>query len=458
MDAQELQQQEQVEEAPAPPDLMELQATRKFKWLRIPRETRVAIRRLHHMIGHGSNSAMLQLLRTAGAASEACEAVRHFACETCRKREPVKRPPIVKEPSKMVFNHEISAGCFEIHDAAGNRHTVLSVICLGTLFHQAWWVAPGGVANSRVCAEALMNGWFQPFGAPKIMTCDGGVHNRGRVQGLLRSHGVRLRFGGVECVEAPFQLGRTERQGSVLKQILKGAIEERQLIGISDIKMLIAECASVKNNRINHGGFTPSQWVPGRLPTDMTSITSEEAESYALGVQSELMEPEDQSVRQMEIRQAAKMSFAKADSSRCARAALLRKSVPLRGPYAPGDLVCFHRRNRWHGPGRIVGKEGRSTFWIIHAGIPIVVAESQIRPASTAEAMVKQILELRPSRRRKREIDEDNEDLPFGDDLKLPHNAPSYLELPHEPGSQGDGGEHPLVWTYQWRRCLLPPA
>ena len=84
----------------------------------------------------------------------------------------------------------------------------------------------------------------------------------------------------------------------------------------------------------------------------MTSITSEEAESYALGVQSELMEPEDQIVRQMEIRHAAKMSFAKADSSRRARAALLRKSVPLRGPYAPGDLVCFHRRNRWHGPGR----------------------------------------------------------------------------------------------------------
>ena len=148
----------------------------------------------------------------------------------------------------------------------------------------------------------------------------------------------------------------------MLKQILKGAIEERQLIGINDINMLIAECASVKNNRINHGGFTPSQWVLGRLPTDMTPITSEEADSYALGVQSELMEPEDQFARRLEIRQAAKMNFAKADSSRRVIAALLRKSVPLRGPYPPGDLVCFHRRNRWHGPGRIFGKEGRSTF------------------------------------------------------------------------------------------------
>ena len=69
VDNYELQRQENMEEAPNPPDLMELEADRKFKWLRIPRETRVAIRRLHHMIGHGSSSSMLQLLRTAGASS-----------------------------------------------------------------------------------------------------------------------------------------------------------------------------------------------------------------------------------------------------------------------------------------------------------------------------------------------------------------------------------------------------
>ena len=98
------------------------------------------------------------------------------------------------------------------------------------------------------------------------------------------------------------------------------------------MKMLIAESTTVKNCRVNHQGFTPAQWVLGRLPTDSTSITAEEAEGYALGVHAELMEPEEQFARQLEIRQAAKMSFAKADSSRRVRAALLRKSVPLRGP------------------------------------------------------------------------------------------------------------------------------
>ena len=41
VDAQELQRQEQLEEAPAPQDLMELEATRRIKWLRIPGKTRL---------------------------------------------------------------------------------------------------------------------------------------------------------------------------------------------------------------------------------------------------------------------------------------------------------------------------------------------------------------------------------------------------------------------------------
>ena len=81
--------------------------------------------------------------------------------------------------------------------------------------------------------------------------------------------------------------------------------------------------------------------------------------------------------KQLEIRQAAKMAFARVDSTRRVRAALLRKSVPLRGPYNIGD--------------RIVGREGRGSFWVIHGGVPIVVPESNMRPASTTEIMAKQL-------------------------------------------------------------------
>lgn len=439
-DEHELVRQEMMEEVDSPVKLAEIEMERKRKWLRAPREVRVALRRLHHMIGHGSNSAMQQLLRTAGASTESCEAARHFACETCRKRQQVQRPPVVRPPNKLVFNHEVSVDCFEVKDSAGNRHTILSMICLGTLFHQAWWVSAGGVPKSSVCAETMLTGWFQPFGAPQVMTCDRGVHNQGRVKDLLRIHGIQLRYAGVE---AAFQIGRTERQGGILKEVIKAAVMERQIVGVQAMKMLVMESSMVKNCRLNHHGFNPAQWVLGRLPADATSLTAEEAEGRTLGVQEEVQSGEDAFSQQLMIRQAAKQAYVKVDSSRRVRAALLRKAVPLRGPYSPGDLVCFHRLGRWFGPGRIIGREGRSTLWVIHGGIPIVVAENQIRPATTSEVLTKQILELRPSRKRRREaVQDQGGEAPFQEDLMMnqvhddDEAQPGYLELPVEPGPQ----------------------
>ena len=104
--------------------------------------------------------------------------------------------------------------------------------------------------------------------------------------------------------------------------------------------------------------------------------------------------------------------------------------------------MCFHRRGRWHGPGRVIGREGRSTLWVVHGGIPIVVAENQLRPATTSEVLAKQVLELRPVRKRKRELTADVEvqETPFVEDLMVPgvgqeeDQQPSYIDLPSEPG------------------------
>ena len=156
---------------------------------------------------------MVQLLRTAHASPQAIEACRHFACESCRKRQPTQRPNNTKMPNKATFNHEIAIDALEVKDSAGNRHTILSAVCLGTLFHQCWWVAPGG---------ALLHGWISPYGPPEAVVCDRGMHNQGKLKDLLRSHGIRLRYTGVE---APYQLGRGERQGSLFKDLIHAAIE-----------------------------------------------------------------------------------------------------------------------------------------------------------------------------------------------------------------------------------------
>ena len=80
----------------------------------------------------------------------------------------------------------------------------------------------------------------------------------------------------------------------------------------------------------------------------------------------------------------------------------------------------------------MIGREGRSNLWLIHGGIPIVVAEESVRPALAGEIIAKQITELRPSRKRKRQITQDfDPDLPFFDDLNV---------LEDEAGHDGDDG------------------
>ena len=337
----ELQRQEQLEESPLAADQeMELERDRRHKWLKLPRPTRLALRRLHTMTGHSSPASMVQLLRTANAAPAVIEGCRSFACEACRKRQPLERPNVTKMPNRYTFNHEVSLDCLEIKDKAGNRHTILSAVDIGTLYHQCWWVAGGGVPKSSVCAEAFIHGWIAPFGPPQSVVCDKGMHNQGRMRDMLRIHGISIRYTGLE---APYQLGRGERQGGIFKELMYAAMEERNIIGTNNIKTLISETCGVKNMRVNHQGFTPYQWVLGKLPVDETSLTSEEAEGRFLSVQEEVEESEDTFALRLQIRQAAKMAFSKVDSSRRIRSALLRKSTPIRTNYVPGNLVCFHR-------------------------------------------------------------------------------------------------------------------
>ena len=88
----------------------------------------------------------------------------------------------------------------------------------------------------------------------------------------------------------------------------------------------------------------------------------------------------------------------------------------MRGPYQPGDLVSFLKKDRWLGPAQVLANEGRSSLWLVHNGVTVLVAETACRPATSQEILKKHVLELRPSRKRKRMLylDElDDDPMPF---------------------------------------------
>ena len=188
-------------------------------------------------------------------------------------------------------------------DLATGIYTVLSIIDMGTLYHSAWIVSDkGGTPSSQKCAEIFRDHWFTHFGPPKYLTVDRGVANRGQVAALMSAQGVYIRYAGTE---AHHQIGRAERQGSLLKEIIKNTVAARHIVGVSGMRMAVMESTFVKNCRVNHAGFSPTQWVMGKLPDDVTSLTVEQAPNR-LGVHEEMVTGETEFAQQLNIRQAAK--------------------------------------------------------------------------------------------------------------------------------------------------------
>ena len=423
----QIDEQALVDEETPNPDLEKEESSqmreRRAKWRALPQATRIAVRRLHTMTGHSSIASMQRLLRTAGGDPDVVRALPYFHCAACAERKKPAQPPATRPPSDYRFNVEVSLDCFEVRDVNRHRYTVLSAVCMGTLFHAAAVVSPdGGVPSSKRCLDAFRTMWLNWAGPPRRIVLDRGTHNRGVFSENMTAMGIELRFVGTE---APYQLGRGERQGAVLKQIIQHVIEARQLDDLASIELLLPEATFVKNNRVHHGGFTPSQWTLGRMPIEVDALTSEGVEQHA-AVHEETLDPETEFGKQVQLRMAAKEAFSYVDSAHRIRAAMLRKMTPQRGPFAPGDLVCFYRksrgiisRGRWMGPARVLGLEGRGMAWLIHGGIPITASVETLRFATGGEIAAKRNLELRPSRKRRRElVDPDEEfEYPFGDDL-----------------------------------------
>lgn len=416
---------EQGQDAAVEVLLHEKERQRKQKWLKISREQRVAIRRIHQMMGHCSNQALVRMLRLSLAEKEVIEAAQHFRCQSRDEVKSDERPRTVRPANpchQMKFNDELAADVLEVVDVKGARHSILSLVDMATHYHVAIRVAAGGTPPSKVCAEEINASWLSWAGAPRVFKCDQGVHNRGRVAALLTAQGTELRRTGAR---APHQLGTAERHGGMLKEMMKRAID-RQLFGATAISALCSECARAKNVLV----FSRAQWVLGHTPEDLTSLSSQDPENH-LGVHQGLVDaeektPQEQFMLQLLMRQTAKEMFAQVDSSQRIRKALLRKAVPIRGPYRTGDLVCFSKQGKWFGPARVLTTEGKSSLWLVHAGVTILVAETSCRPASTQEILRKQLLELRPARKRKRELysshPHEEDYIPFIDDTEEARN------------------------------------
>jgi hypothetical protein len=108
----------------------------------------------------------------------------------------------------------------------------------------------------------------------------------------------------------------------------------------------VAEICVTKNNSYRRGGFSPQQWVTGRLQRQAGSMMDEEEFPDLGSLEVTASDGAGSFARLSAIREASKKAFMKLDCSSKVARAVLRRAAPLPGNYDQGDLVCYRRRPR----------------------------------------------------------------------------------------------------------------
>ena len=68
----------------------------------------------------------------------------------------------------------------------------------------------------------------------------------------MSSQGTYLRYAGTK---AHRQIGRAERQGSILKEMIAHTVQGRHVVGSQMMRMVVTECAFVKKTESTMAAF-----------------------------------------------------------------------------------------------------------------------------------------------------------------------------------------------------------
>eukprot|EP00435_Cladocopium_sp_Y103_P025818 s3297_g6.t1 len=384
----EAQDEAVAEEEDSRKDAKEL--ARETKWNSLPRELKLALRRVHVNLGHATTAQMLRAMRLSRASEVAIRACRLFRCPDCPRIQQPKKPRPSKLPLTEEFNVEIGLDLLHEKDANGHLWSWLNVLCQGTTF-QICILLPDTNYNpsSSDVLQAFEQGWTSWAGYPER-----GIFTD-RAKYFLRDFSEAMAAEGcyfdAASKASPWQLGQVERHGSIWKNVLKKMVWSEQLAGRELMMHATSATNQAKNALARKSGFSPTQWVLGRsirLPADLT----DDAEAVRLGALALSTVPTSRFYMKSKLRFAAREAFVKVSNSEALKRAELRKVKPSRGPFPVGSYVFYYDAadkqpgpSCWRGVARVIGSEGSHTIWLSHRGLLLAVSPEHLSHAFEEE-------------------------------------------------------------------------
>eukprot|EP00435_Cladocopium_sp_Y103_P019613 s385_g4.t1 len=372
------------------------------KFLQLSPEQRQQLVRMHNNLGHPDATVLGNVLRDQNWPSEAIEGIRDLHCPACFERQQPKlaRPSHLSESRQ--FNDTVAIDAVTWTSQSGLTFTFYHMIDMATNYHVAFPCEHR--PNCEDMARFVTRHWIQWAGPPNTLVHDSAGEFCGEEFGrFLQSFDIRCR---VIPAESHWQLSRCERHGGIIQSMLDKWQLQYPITSYDDFEVGLTYCTSAKNSLSRHRGYSPEILVLGKsrhVPA-CNSNKDTSASDYVFEIpedqthQSESAEVQ-QFLKNLSMREQARIAFIRADHDVKLRRALLRRSRPERESFSMGQWVMYWRNGKgsqpgsWNGPARVVLREDRHVTWITHQSRLYRCAPEHLRSLSDREAQMPEVLQ-----------------------------------------------------------------
>lgn len=326
----------------------------EFKRKSDKEKQRIAVK-LHKQFAHPRSERLKKLIKDSGVDDEylnkSIDKVG-IECQICTKYKRQAERPVVSFSLARNFNELVSM------DLKFFKNKIILHLCdVATRFSRAC-VIPS--KRTTVVVTAIMQLWISLFGPPCQMLSDNGGEFG---SDELREMGENLNVTILStAAEAPWSNGINERHNGILGEMLNKLTAEKEV----SIEIALAWAVSAKNALTNIYGYSPNQLLFGtnpNLPNILNSNLPAIEEFKRRADIDQEVSSTDSMLNKLQCIASARKAFISAESSgKLSKAILSKVRTSTALVYEVGQSVYYKRNNidRWKGPARIIGKDGKN--------------------------------------------------------------------------------------------------
>ena len=309
--------------------------------------TRENIEKLHHYFGHRSRQ-LTQLIKNSNKYSDVVQ--DHLdqvesKCKSCKLHQRAKPKPKVALPRATKFNEVVSLDLKDFK--SGKYKYILYAVDLFSRFTVGSLIVD---KNPSTVGKVLLEKWVAAMGLMNFIHSDrGGEFCCEELTEIAEYLGVRSTL---TAAYSPNQNGSNERNHAIVDNMIAKMLMQDPKMSPS---VALTWALMAKNTLQNVSGFSPFQIVFGKSPAPPSVYVAGPS-----GLEEvEMAKSVADNINAMHL---AREAYIAGESDKILKKAL-KDRIYTRGTNIKiNDSIYFKNQDRWQGPVKVVGKDGKSLY------------------------------------------------------------------------------------------------